>query len=191
MNILEKSTLDRALRRLAEGDLNALTVIYDKMGRRIYLLSLSILRDHNTAQDILQEVLLKLSSGGASGYTPDTNPVAFLLTMTRNMSLTSLKKRSRELPTEELPDSPVYDDDESMQALPVLATLDATERQIVLLHIEFGMKHRDIAAVVGLSVSACEKRYGRAAAKMREYYRDKKVVKGEYYESQKELPSRS
>ncbi len=180
MNFLDKSSLDRALRRLAEGDLDALTVIYDKMGRKIYLLSLSILRDENTAQDILQEVLLKLSSGGAGGYTPGTNPGAFLLTMARNLALTSLRRCSHELPTEELPDIPTYDEeDDQMSALPVLGTLDATERQIVLLHIEFGMKHRDIAAIVGLSPAACEKRYSRAAAKMRDYYRDKKVVKGE------------
>ncbi len=187
MNILEKSLLDRALRRLAEGDLDALSVIYDKIGRKIYLLALSVLRDPNSAQDILQEVVLKLASGGASGYTAGTNPTAFLLTMTRNLALTSLKKRSRELPTEELPDTPVYDEDEQMSALPVLEMLDETDRQIVLLHIEFGMKHRDIAAIVGLSVAACEKRYGRAAAKMRDWYSDKNVVKGEYYELQKEL----
>ncbi len=177
MNIFERSPLDRALRRLAEGDLDALTVVYDVMGRRIYLLSLSILRDPNSAQDILQEVVLKLASGGASGYSAGTNPVAFLLTMTRNLALTSLKKRSRELPTEELPDTPVYDEDESMSALPVLEMLDETERQIVLLHIEFGMKHRDIAALMELTPAACEKRYSRAAAKMREYYRDKNVTK--------------
>ncbi len=182
MNIFERSALDRALVRLAEGDLDALTVVYERMGRRIYLLALSILRDPGAAQDILQDVLLKLSSGGADGYTKGTNPVAYLLTMARNMSLTSLSKRSRELPTEELPESPVYDE-EPMYALPVMDRLDATERQIVLLHIEFGMKHRDIAAIVGLTPAACEKRYSRAAAKMRDYYRNKRVAKEDNYES--------
>jgi len=39
------------------------------------------------------------------------------------------------------------------------------------------MKHRDIAALLGITTAACEKKYSRAAAKMRDYYKDKHVTK--------------
>lgn len=179
--IFIRAACDRALRRLAEGESEALTVIYDQLGRRIYLLALSILRDSHAAEDILQETLLKLSRGGAQGYTPDTNPEAYVLTVARNLALSALPRRARELPSDTIPEDAqphlATPDSEPMSALPVLDTLDTEERQIVLLRLEYGMKHRDIADLLGISRAACEKKYSRAAEKMRAYYKDKNVTK--------------
>ena len=171
---------DKALRRLAEGDHEALSILYDCLGRRIYLLALSILQDPHAAEDIMQETLLKLSHSGAQRYTPGTNPVAFVLTVTRNLALTALTRRARELPSEIAEDAHPHfstPEGEPMSALPVLDELDIEERQIVLLRLEYGMKHRDIASLLGISTAACEKRYSRAAEKMRAYYQNKHVTK--------------
>ena len=171
---------DKALRQLAEGDSEALAILHDKLGRRVYLLVLSILRDTHAAEDILQDTWLRLSQGGARGYTPDTNPEAFVLTVARNLALTALNRRARELPSEIAEDAEPHltaPDSDAMSTLPVLDTLDTEERQIVLLRLEYGMKHRDIAALLGISTAACEKKYSRAAAKMRAYYKDKHVTK--------------
>lgn len=171
---------DKALRQLAEGDSEALAILHDKLGRRVYLLVLSILRDTHAAEDILQDTWLRLSQGGARGYTPDTNPEAFVLTVARNLALTALNRRARELPSEIAEDAEPHltaPDSDAMSTLPVLDTLDTEERQIVLLRLEYGMKHCDIAALLGISTAACEKKYSRAAAKMRAYYKDKHVTK--------------
>ena len=171
---------DKALRRLAEGDAEALSTVYTHLGRPVYLLSLSILRDTHAAEDVMQDTWLRLTQGGAKGYTPGTNPEAFVLTVARNLSLTSLRRRTRELPSEIAEDVTPHlstSEGEPIEALPVLEKLDVEERQIVLLHLEYGMKHRDIAALLGITTSACEKRYSRAAAKMRAYYRNRNVTK--------------
>ena len=179
-NLFHRAACDSALRRLGEGDTEALAVLYDHLGRRIYLLALSILRDQHAAEDIMQDTLVRLAQGGAQGYTSGTNPEAFVLTVARNLSLTALRRREREMPSEIAEDATPHlsaDGGEPMRALPVLDTLDTEERQIVLLRLEYGMKHRDIAALLGISNAACEKRYSRAAAKMRAYYKDKNVTK--------------
>ena len=171
---------DKALRQLAEGDSEALAVLHERMGRRVYLLALSILRDAHAAEDILQDTWLRLAQGGARSYTPDTNPEAFVLTVARNLALTALTRRARELPSEIAEDAEPHltaPDGEAMSALPVLDELDTEERQIVLLRLEYGMKHRDIATLLGITQAACEKKYSRAAAKMRAFYRDKNVTK--------------
>ena len=171
---------DRALRQLAEGDQNALAILHEQLGRKIYLLALSILRDPHAAEDILQDTWLRLARGAARHYTPDTNPEAFILTVARNLALTALTHRARELPSEIAEEAEPHltsPESEPMSALPVLDTLDTEERQIVLLRLEYGMKHRDIAALLGISTAACEKKYSRAAAKMRAYYRDRHVTK--------------
>ena len=175
-----RHTCDKALRRLAEGDGEALAVLHEHLGRRVYLLALSILRDPHAAEDILQDTWLRLAEGGARGYTPDTNPEAFVLTVARNLALTGLTRRAREMPSEIAEDAEPHlstPDGDPMSALPVLDTLDTEERQIVLLRLEYGMKHRDIAALLGISTAACEKKYSRAAAKMRAYYKDRNVTK--------------
>ena len=171
---------DKALRRLADGDTEALSTLYTHLSRPIYLLSLSILRDPHAAEDIMQDTWLRLSQGGAKGYAPGTNPEAFVLTVAHNLALTALNRRTRELPSEIAEDAEPHlstTDGEPMEALPVLEMLDVEERQIVLLRLEYGMKHRDIAALLGITTSACEKRYSRAAAKMRAYYRNRNVTK--------------
>lgn len=172
---------DHALRQLAEGDQNALASLHERLGRKIYLLALSILRDPHAAEDILQDTWLRLAQGGARSYTPDTNPEAFVLTVARNLALTALTRRARELPSEIAEEAEPHltaPDSEPMSTLPVLDELDTEERQIVLLRLEYGMKHRDIAALLGISTAACEKRFSRAAEKMRRYYKDKHVTKG-------------
>ncbi len=171
---------DKALRHLSEGDSEALAVLHDRLGRRVYLLALSILRDTHAAEDILQDTWLRLAEGGARGYTPGTNPEAFVLTVARNLALTALNRRARELPSviaEDAEPDLTTSDGEPMSALPVLDGLDTEERQIVLLRLEYGMKHRDVAALLGITQAACEKKYSRAAAKMRSYYADRHVTK--------------
>lgn len=179
-NLFHRAACDHALRQLSEGDNEALAVLHERLGRRVYLLALSILRDPHAAEDILQDTWLRLSQGGARSYTPGTNPEAFILTVARNLALTALTRRARELPSE-IPEGAephlTTADEEPMSALPVLEELDTEERQIVLLRLEYGMKHRDIAALLGITTAACEKKYSRAAAKMRAYYKDKHVTK--------------
>ena len=181
ISILTRTACDRALCRLAEGESEALTVIYEQLGRRIYLLALSILQDTHAAEDVMQDTLLRLAQGGARSYAPGTNSVAFILTVTRNLALTALNRRERECPGDTIPEdaTPCFTapDSEPMQALPVLEGLDSEERQIVLLRLEYGMKHREIAALLGITTAACEKKYSRAAAKMRAWYRGKHVTK--------------
>ena len=56
MDIFLNHQCDRALSRLANGDMSALEDIYHQLGRRIYMLALSILRDTHSAEDIMQVI---------------------------------------------------------------------------------------------------------------------------------------
>lgn len=181
----QRLACDRALRRLADGDTEALGIIYEQLGRRIYLYALSILRDTHAAEDILQDTLLRLT-GGARHYRPDSNAIAFILTVTRNLALNALERRARELPDEHMTDgshaalaslTTPAEPPPAMAELAVLDQLDTDERQLVLLRLEYGMKHRDLAALLGISRTACEKKYSRAVEKMRAYYAERHVTK--------------
>jgi RNA polymerase sigma-70 factor (ECF subfamily) len=148
----------------------ALEVIYDKLGRRIFTLSLSILRDIHSAEDIMQDTFIKISAEAVS-YRPGSNASAWILTVARNLSINCLNRRNREVTCDELIDSPQRESEETpLGALEALSLLDDEERQIVTLKLDGGMKHKAIAELLGITPAACEKKYRRALEKLKKYY---------------------
>ncbi len=164
------SACDAALRRLANGDMSGLEEIYDTLGRRIFVLSLSILRDPYSAEDIMQDTFIKIAAG-ASGYRPGSNAAAFILTVTRNLSFNLLRRREREFSSDIIPDPAAPEPEQiPFRALDALSLLDEEERQIVTLRLDCGMKHREVAELLGITTAAAEKKYRRALVKLKKYY---------------------
>ena len=172
-DIVTRTVCEHALRRIAQGDMDGLETIYEKMGRRIYLLAYSILGDPHAAEDVLQDTLIRISEG-AHALRNGGNAIAYILTTTRNLSIDALRKRRREIPCEELlgvgSDGCADICDIPFSELEALGLLDEDERQIVTLKIEGGLKHREIVPMLGISRAACEKRYRRALEKLKVYY---------------------
>lgn len=173
-DLITRALCEQALRRIARGDMDGLETIYDKLGRRIYLLAYSILGDTHAAEDVLQDTLIRISEG-AHALRDGGNAIAYILTTTRNLSIDALRKRRREIPQEELigigSDMREEICDTPFSELEALCILDEEERQIVTLKIEGGLKHREIAPILGISQAACEKRYRRALEKLKRYYK--------------------
>lgn len=173
-DMITRAACEHALRRIAQGDMDGLETIYDKLGRRIYLLAYSILGDTHAAEDVLQDTLIRISEG-AHALRDGGNAIAYILTTTRNLSIDALRKRRREIPQEELigigSDMREEICDTPFSKLEALCILDEEERQIVTLKIEGGLKHREIAPILGISQAACEKRYRRALEKLKRYYK--------------------
>lgn len=168
MDIFANRQCDRALCRLSDGDMSALEDIYHILGRRIYMLALSILRDTHAAEDIMQDTFVKLAAE-AHAYRRGSNAIAFILTVARNLAINLHNRRRRECPTDTVPDI-AEPDSPSLAALEALSLLDEFERQIVVMKLDCGMKHKQIAQIVGLSEDACQKRYRRALDKLKPYY---------------------
>ena len=167
---------DDALIRLANGDMEALTVIYNKLGRRIFMLAFSILHDKELAEDVMQDTFLRLARE-AHTYKEKSNAIAFILTVTRNLSLDVLAKRRRKASYEcsidsedEIADDSACICSEKLGDLSALCLLDSDERQIVVMKLDAKMKHKDIAEILKISEDACQKRYRRALDKLKAYY---------------------
>lgn len=176
-DIFTNKHCDDALIKLAKGDMSALAVIYDKLGRKIFMLAFSILHDKDSAEDVMQDVFLRLAAE-AHTYKEKSNAIAFILTVTRNLSLNLLAKRRRDAAHqrplesgEEIADSSAELYSEKLGELGALRLLDDDERQIVVMKLDAKMKHKDIAAILGISEDACQKRYRRALEKLRAYYK--------------------
>ncbi len=161
------------LPRVGQGDSSALEALYIQTERAVYALALSILRDPEEAQDVTQEVYLKVRAA-AHLYMPQGKPLAWLFTITKNLCRDIQRGRGR---VEQEPEgmeqdarfSYVSDPTDRLVLEAALKTLGTEERQVVLLHAVSGLKHREIAQDLGLPLSTVLSRYNRALKKLKRY----------------------
>ena len=82
---------DGLILRIAEGDTAALEVLYRQTSASVYGFALSILRDPTAAEDVMQDTFVSVMQS-ASSYQPSGKPMAWLLTIARNLALMRLRK---------------------------------------------------------------------------------------------------
>lgn len=129
----------------------------------IYRFALSILRDSQQAEDVLQETFVKLLSGKFSPIPGKEK--AWLFRVARNHCFDILRKREQEL---ELPPAIAAPAGENWEFIELISPLPPSEQEIVSLRFIGGFTHKEIARITGTTVHAAKKRYERAIQKLRE-----------------------
>ena len=163
---------DSLLLGVAEGDRDSFTALYELAGQAVYAYALSILRNPTEAEDAMQDTFLKVRSAAAL-YRPDGKPMAWILTITRNVCLMKLRQQkhlSFYAPEDapEIPDwSPVTDLEDRMVLQSAMSMLSGEECQIIILHAVTGWKHREIAAQLQLPLSTVLSKYRRGLKKLK------------------------
>ncbi len=164
---------DNALTAIAEGNLEALSVIYQLYGRMIMSISLQITKNSHDAEDVLQDVMLKISQY-AHQYQKHTNPRAWVLALARNTAIDYQKANAKEVTYDDIPAvaHTTYIPDPSVQTLlmDALSALSETDQSIVRMKLYAGLSHKEIASVLNLTKAATEKRYERALKKVQDYF---------------------
>ncbi|MFE6185436.1 RNA polymerase sigma factor [Streptomyces sp. NPDC056465] len=127
------ATIDQLIARAAGGDEEALSALYARLNGVVYSWVRQYVRDQHIAEDLAQEVWVKVAQNVAR-YRPGTNPVGWLMTITRNTALDYLRTVQRR-PTEILePDDLQLD-----RPRPGLSVHQQTERrqlaEAVALHM--------------------------------------------------------
>lgn len=144
--------------------------LFNEHKKHVFAMALSILRDSELAEDVLQEVFIKLYQ--YRQHQDISNVRAWLISVSRNTSLDLYRKKKREITG--------FDDDyferaqylsedplEKMVLSKYLELLDSEERQIVILKDISGMKHREIAKIVEMPLGTVLWKYRRALKKLR------------------------
>ena len=160
---------DSALAALAAGDGKALEVLYDRMGRAILSVAYAVTGNLHDAEDVLSDTLVD-AAVGAKGYRCGTGACAWLLTAARHNALDVVRRRSVRLRREAAEEEGAAEEPgfAAVEALDLLRMLEPDERETVVLRVCARLSYRDIAAVLGVSVAAAQKRYQRAIAKLRQ-----------------------
>lgn len=172
----DTSAIASALAEISDGNTHAVTVIYERMGRQILSLGRAVTGSQSSGEDVLQETVLKIIEN-IHTYRKDGNAKAWIMAIARNTAI-DMKKRSSRLGTDsdtdrsELEGGREYDfsstkQSEIMDVMSALSRLDDTDREIVVMKAMSGLKHKDIAKLLGITVDASKKRYRRALEKLR------------------------
>ncbi len=166
------SELKLRLDAVRAGDMTAFEEIYNDLKTPIMTLAVRMTGDPHTAEDIFQEVFIKLYRS-----PPDptiAKPRAYIFRMASNLAIDGIRRRQRqnEAPLDETEDvlsCKGPDLEEKMDVEAALSALPDAERSIVTLHVNGGLKFREIAQVTGLPSGTVLWKYRRALKRLRTF----------------------
>ena len=167
--VMDPHDLEELLRQIALGSQQAFEELYRATDSAIYGYALSLMRNHHEAQDIMMDTYLKIRCA-AHLYMPMGKPMAWILTITKNIARTKLPSAGRQIPLDDLEETtPSFDRDseEAVALEQAMKVLGDQERQILILHAVTGLKHREIAEMLGMPLATVLSKYARSLKKLK------------------------
>lgn len=169
----KKDTIDEALfQHISQGDKQAFCELYEICHSAVFSYAMSLLRNRDDAEDAAQETFLRIRAA-AHLYQAQGKPLAWILTITKNICMMQFRRKKRECAMpEELSSSDMGLDDiadleDRLVLKEALRSLSAEDCSIILLHAVSGLKHREIAELMSLPLSTVLSRYNRGLRKLR------------------------
>ena len=172
---------------MVAGDTSALGALYDRHAHIVFALLLRILRDHATAEDLLQEVFLRAWQQADLFDETRGTMRCWLYSMAHNLALNELRRRGRRPQLHEPAASDADDGDKAFAALvdpgtdpaddacyalrnaqiaAVLAQLPPPQRELLTLYAA-GFSQSEIAARLGEPLGTIKSRMRRSLAHLR------------------------
>ena len=169
------------IKRLADGDQDALGELYDRHARPVYTLALRILQDPADAEDIVQEVFAQAWKQ-ATRYDVTRGAVgAWLLTVARSRAIDRLRARRarpdraglEHAPTHLVdplaaPDSQLASSEQVRVVRAALAALPLLQRVALELAYYEGLTHSEIAEQLEQPLGTVKTRIRQALLKLRD-----------------------
>lgn len=146
-----------------------LRALYTEHHHRLYLVSLAITTDRQTAEDAVHNALLRLLT--KNHRTKD--PLAYVMRAVRNAAIDIVRSRTKEEPLQR--EFLVGDCETAHVISPrmlgkALGELRLDERETMILHIYAGMTFQEIANLRRRSINTVSAWYRRGLAKLRRIF---------------------
>lgn len=144
--------------------------LFSEHKKHVFAIALSILRDFELSEDVLQEVYIKLFQHMKQNEI--SNVKAWLISVSRNTALDLYRKKKREITGfgDDYFERVQYQSEDPIDKMVLskyLELLDSEERQIVVLKDISGMKHREIAKIIEMPLGTVLWKYRMALKKLR------------------------
>jgi RNA polymerase sigma-70 factor (ECF subfamily) len=157
------------VRRVADGDTDALRLLYERFGSIVFGLAMRQTGDRQAAEECSQDTFVAVWRN-AGGYDPGRAPVsAWLLAIARNRAVDVVRRRAARPADphaeiwqgdESAPDAAdrVAAADDSRRVVEALAELAPEQREVVVLAFVHGLSHSEIAERLGLPLGTVKSR---------------------------------
>ncbi len=159
--------LDKLLIRIQDGDNVAFELLYENTRRGVYSFLYTYFHNQADTEDAMQSVYLNVKRG-IHTYKHGSNATAWILQIAKNLALNEIRKKRREVPTEEIDlgstphEGGRYEITDLMQR-----TLSEEEQRIVTLHVLWNYKHREIGEMLELPTGTVTSKYKRSIEKLK------------------------
>lgn len=165
--------LDDLLSSISKGDRNAFREFYEKTKTSVYGFALSLLKNTHDAEDVMQNTYVNIYRTAAL-YEDRGKPMAWVLTITKNLCFEKMRKQKHEEILPEFSDynikfSEQMSVDDKLLIEFCLNALTPIERKIVVLHTVSGLKHREIATLLEMPLGTVLSSYQRAISKSKKF----------------------
>jgi len=152
---LSRQQLIETLGRVAQGDRAAFEALYQATSLKLYGIVVRILGRRDLADEVLQEVYVRVWQSAAD-YDPATSsPITWLATIARNRALDEAKRKTMvsleesphllQIPGDDDPSANYEEMEERRRLYACLNTLEPEKKEIVLLVYHYGLTREQIA----------------------------------------------
>lgn len=166
---MKGAEIDKLLQKTASGDNEAFELLYARTKRGVFSFLHSYFNNYADTEDAMQTVYLKIKTN-VDSYRFGTNGRAWILQIAKNHALNELKRKRQTLNWESaetvLPAVPPRVRETSVEDV-LRRALSPDERRIVILHVLWKYKHREIAEMFSCSTGTVTSKYKRAIAKLK------------------------
>lgn len=168
------------VRQVAQGDQSAYLSLYQRYAPRLLGLIVSVLRDQNLSEDVLQKVMLEIWEKHAARYQPVLGSVeSWLLRLAKSRAIDAVRasERRKSVPIEALTTPPSVastssdadiEEHERTALRVAIAALPEDERQPIVLAYVHGLSREEIAEQCKVPVGTVKTRIRRATFRLRE-----------------------
>lgn len=169
-SVMDALSDDALLAGVASGDEDATAALIRRYQNRVFGLALSMLGDRNLAEDVAQEVFVRVWRNAGAYDARRGSVLTWVLTITRNLAIDAIRARGHR-PTDQLdlfvlglesvlrtPDAAALLDDEVSRVRSALAGLPVGQRRAVVLASFGGRTAREIGELDGIPLGTAKTR---------------------------------
>lgn len=182
-----KKTDDELIREYLNGDEKAFEELYHRYNVQIFNFILSMIKDNEIANDIFQEVFIKLINKLPSYREGNFKAMIYLIARNSVIDFIKSKKNKNErkmistdqnideghtledlIPSDENPEKKLITTYENKKLYNAISTLPEDYREIILLKHFSGLKFEEISKILNVPIGTLLSRFKRAMDKLRE-----------------------
>ena len=167
---MKRWEINAGLNRIAEGDERAFERLYEGIKGGVYSFAYSYLKNREDAEDAVQTVFLKIKKNAAT-FDKNGNGLAWILQIAKNAAITELRRRKiydNYVELSNVADKVTTEPEDEGEVTAVMRKcLTDEEQRIILLHVIWGYKHREIAELLDMPTGSVTSKYKRAVDKIK------------------------